>query len=192
MSVSEVNKNISQNLAYLRESRGVSRNDLSRRAALLDVAFSETAIRRVEDGSRPLRADEAAAISSIFNIEIETLLHESLNTQTPANRALYDLQAAIDSLVSAQSAMEQASGTMVQAHGKAVTALETYVSVAGLVATEEELEATAVEQEKRLPSLPDGTRYFGNKATHDVIYALKQASNSVRHAAGVIFGEQDG
>lgn len=186
MTTGEVNKNIAQNLTYLRESRGISRKDLAARAAIMEVALSETAIRRIEDGSRPMRADEAAAIASIFNIPLETFLFESLNTQTPVNRALYAMQDALVAFVTDLKAIEKSGSELLTSTAKLQMAISEYVLVAGLAVSGDELAVMTDNEIARLSRTIDGTRFFSNTETGGALKALAKTKDVIRSCSTVL------
>lgn len=63
LSPSELERNVSTNVRRLRETRGISQEDLAQRMADRGHAFSQATIWKIEQGKRPLKMTEAIALA---------------------------------------------------------------------------------------------------------------------------------
>lgn len=69
-----INRRFRENMRYIREEKGWSQGELSRR--LLESGWSvfhQTTITRIESGSRQVRLDEAIAIANALHVTLETM-----------------------------------------------------------------------------------------------------------------------
>jgi transcriptional regulator with XRE-family HTH domain len=83
---------VAKNLRWLRESRGLSQEQLGSDLALHGFGMHYTTVAQVEFGARPLRLNEVAALAALFQVPIESLWQERAETpderegQTPDER----------------------------------------------------------------------------------------------------------
>ena len=64
---------VAKNLRWLRESHGLSREQLGSALALHGFDLHDTTVAQIEDGARPLRLNEVAALAAIFRVPVESL-----------------------------------------------------------------------------------------------------------------------
>lgn len=75
---------VAKNLRWLRESHGLSQEQLGSDLALHGFGMHYTTVAQVEVGARPLRLNEVAALAALFRVPIESLWQE--RAQTPDER----------------------------------------------------------------------------------------------------------
>jgi len=66
---------VAKNVCLLRESRGISQQQLG--ADLFNLGMHQEAVARLEAGTKPLRLNEVAAIALYFEVPIEFLWRDS-------------------------------------------------------------------------------------------------------------------
>jgi transcriptional regulator with XRE-family HTH domain len=71
---------VAKNLRWLRESRGLSQQQLGSDLALHGFGMHYTTVAQVEVGSRPLRLNEVAALAALFQVPIEWLWQKHAET----------------------------------------------------------------------------------------------------------------
>lgn len=64
---------VAKNVRWLRESRGLSQQELGSDLALHGFGMHYTTVAQLEVGARPLRLNEVAAIAALFEVPIESL-----------------------------------------------------------------------------------------------------------------------
>jgi len=191
MGLSAVNQNASKNVLYLRELRNLSRKELAERAALFDVALSETAIRRIEDGSRPLRADEAAAISEIFNIDLQELLYQSLEGQDPLKKSIHALREGVSKLETADAAFSQSAKDLVRARADVMMSLIRYSEFAHIRVDGDELETLPQTVREGATTLPNGMVILADSEASRAIKALDRNLEAYRAAVSLRSAPRD-
>ncbi len=192
MGLNGVNENASKNLLYLRELRHLSRKELAERAALFDVALSETAIRRIEDGSRPLRVDEAAAISEIFNIDLQELLYQSLGGQDPLKKSIHALREGVSKLETADETLSQSAKDLIRARGEVMMSLIQYSEFADIRISDDELETLPQTVREGATTLPNGMVILADSEAFRAIKALNRNLDAYRAAVSLRSATNDG
>ena len=86
----DIDANIAANVRAYREARGVSQEDLAARLAEAGFPFSQATVWKVENGQRPVKAAELAALADV--LEIRGAM--SLTFRPDTARHLIDLQEA--------------------------------------------------------------------------------------------------
>jgi len=86
----DIDANIATNVRAYREARGVSQEDLAARLAEAGFPFSQATVWKVENGQRPVKAAELAALADV--LEIRGAMSLTLRPDTA--RHLIDLQEA--------------------------------------------------------------------------------------------------
>jgi transcriptional regulator with XRE-family HTH domain len=64
---------VAKNVRWLRESHGLSQQQLGSDLALHGFGMHYTTVAQVEVGARPLRLNEVAALAALFQVPIESL-----------------------------------------------------------------------------------------------------------------------
>jgi transcriptional regulator with XRE-family HTH domain len=64
---------VAKNVRKLRESRGLSQQQLGQDLSSFGVGMHQTTVAKLEAGSKPLRLNEVAAIAAYFEVPIESL-----------------------------------------------------------------------------------------------------------------------
>lgn len=62
-----------ENLAFLRTARGISQSELARKLKARGMKFHQQTVQRVEDGTRPVRLNEAYAIAETLGTDLSTM-----------------------------------------------------------------------------------------------------------------------
>ncbi len=91
----EFEASVGRAIRALRQARGWSQADLA--AGVQDRGFplQQTQVARVENGSRPLRVNEAAAFAAVLGVDLVDLLHRLAR---PGRSELGDLRRTVESL----------------------------------------------------------------------------------------------
>jgi transcriptional regulator with XRE-family HTH domain len=71
---------VAKNLRRLRESHGLSQEQLGSDLALHGFGMHYTTVAQVEVGARPLRLNEVAALAALFQVPIESLWQQHAET----------------------------------------------------------------------------------------------------------------
>jgi transcriptional regulator with XRE-family HTH domain len=69
----ELERAVGKNVRGLRESRGLSQQQLGSDLLAYHAGMHQTTVAKLEAGSKPLRLNEVAAIAAYFNVPIESL-----------------------------------------------------------------------------------------------------------------------
>jgi transcriptional regulator with XRE-family HTH domain len=96
----------------LREERGWSQQDLGRRLAPYGFELTQSTVAKLENGARPVRLNEAAALAALFGVNISELIDAEVQAEASSDvedrlRHLRWLHAAISD---AQTALLAAKG----------------------------------------------------------------------------------
>lgn len=82
-------RNFREQMARIREQRGMTQTDLARRLAAWGLPFHQQTVQRVESGQRPVRLNEALLICRELNVSLDSM------TTTSAPK-LRDMMFAVD------------------------------------------------------------------------------------------------
>jgi transcriptional regulator with XRE-family HTH domain len=81
---------VAKNVRLLRESHGLSQQQLGSDLALHGFGMHYTTVAQVEVGARPLRLNEVAAIAALFQVPIESLWQKGAETSNEDEMAVED------------------------------------------------------------------------------------------------------
>lgn len=192
MENSELNKNIEKNMSHLREARGLSRKELAERASLFDVSFSETAIRRVEDGSRPMRADELAAVCEIFRVEPRDFMYNDMTDGNSVTNAAYDLKEKEKAFERAISEFQECAQEVLRTHAYLKDSLLSYSQIAGLTVNKDQQKQLSAKAKSNVYRLDDyDLNVIPNKEALRILELLQKDLTFVRLASAVKSGKED-
>jgi transcriptional regulator with XRE-family HTH domain len=88
----EFNRRVGANVRWFRKAAGVSQSELAQRLAERGFPFSQTTVVKTEQGARPLKFEEAVAISEILAINPADSLTEIHSVAQEVRAALLQLR----------------------------------------------------------------------------------------------------
>ncbi|MEX5259576.1 helix-turn-helix transcriptional regulator [Kocuria sp. CPCC 205263] len=75
-----MNRRFRENMRRIREEKGWSQGELSRRLVDSGLSvFHQTTITRIENGSRPVKLDEAGVIAEALGVTLEVMTYDSMS-----------------------------------------------------------------------------------------------------------------
>lgn len=74
---------LAENLKYLREKNGETRNDISRLLSTTGYGFSEMTVRRYENGESEPELEKVIMLAEHFNVTVDDLLMARMKDDTP-------------------------------------------------------------------------------------------------------------
>ncbi len=74
---------LAENLKYLREKNGETRNDISRLLSMTGYGFSEMTVRRYENGESEPELEKVIMLAEHFNVTVDDLLMARMKDDTP-------------------------------------------------------------------------------------------------------------
>jgi transcriptional regulator with XRE-family HTH domain len=128
---------------HLRQSHGWTQQDLARKLESVGFSLHQSAIARIEAGTRPVRLNEAVALTTVLSVDLSKLLRSPLTQEMisdlerdlnetrgrtiEAHQRVQLIEAVIEerqaSLLAARVDVEEARGQLARWHGR-LAALE--------------------------------------------------------------------
>ena len=90
----DFNQRVAANIRRFRKAAGMSQAQLAHELTALGYSWVQQTVVRVENGSQPLKLEEAAAVGKVLGVDVSVLSQSAENEEIAA--AIADLRAAIE------------------------------------------------------------------------------------------------
>jgi transcriptional regulator with XRE-family HTH domain len=146
---------VGNNVRWLRESRGLSQQQLGSDLFAYRAGMHQTTVAKLEAGAKPLRLNEVAAIAAYFGVPIESLWDQTGATlgEHEETVLLRQINAVLKELTQAEADYADAAADLAKANQDAKDALARNIAVQMRC---QDLESRLVDLKRRQPKVTRG------------------------------------